>query len=101
METGQIEEEPVNRYRVQFEFEVDATEDEANHLQTHLTQMFASAMVILQQLPGPNGAPVFGETIIGEENEADIALRKLTQNRGNQLWIEYLQSQLKAAQTFK
>lgn len=35
------------------------------------------------------------------ENDADTALRKLTANKGNKLWIDYLQTQLKAAKGFK
>lgn len=35
-----------------------------------------------------------------DENEADAALRKLTQNQGNKLWIDYLQKQLEMAKKF-
>lgn len=36
-----------------------------------------------------------------EENDADRALRKLTENRGNKLWVSYLESQLEMAKMLK
>ncbi len=35
------------------------------------------------------------------ENDADTALRKLTANRGNKLWVDYLQQQLEMARRLK
>lgn len=58
--------------------------------------------VVSQTLTRENeagGEPVFIDG--DEENEADTALRKLTRNKGNKLWIDYLQQQLKLARGLK
>lgn len=86
---------------IQLEFDA-ANDDEAKGRRTKIIDMLEGYAngefdVVSHELTMDDGdaIPVYVDS--DEENEADTALRKLTQNKGNKLWIEYLQQQLKMA----